>query len=191
MPRNSLPRSRRVTSRAVSRPVSNSVLQQVHETHSIPIQTTAGGVCSTLISAIQPSGLVLAARLAGYQAIFDECRIDFIKVTISPLYGSNTRGRVCVYVERDPAAAIVATVDLANDQREKVFGSLYTPLSIGWRPQEPTDHAFNPLNPGTVSLGSLFFKADSLLDGAGAAIAQASTISTVTIQVAMTLRGRP
>lgn len=183
-------RTRRNPSRAPSRGVSTS-FYTIHEVYSLPVQTSADGVVSRTLSAIQPSGLILAARLAGYQAIYDECRIESVRVVLTPLYGTNTRGRVVMYVERDPTGAIVASVDLANDQREKVFGNLYTPISINWRPQEPDDHAFNLLNPGTTSLGSFFIKADSLQDGAGATIVNASTVFTATLYVTVTLRGRP
>jgi len=163
----------------------------VTEITPVSIATTGAGVCTNAALTITPSVLVVAARLAGYQAIYDEVRIDKIHVTLHPILGSTTAGRVAFYLERDPAAGAVGSVALALGQRELAQGSIRNTLSLNWAPQEPADWEFNLLNPGTVSLGKFVVMADSLADGAGVALPNATTMYTADIRVAMTLRGRP
>lgn len=139
---------------------------------------------------ISPAGLMLAARLTGYQALADEYRIDLASLTLQPLHGSNSSGRAVLYIERDPLAAAVATVELASDQRERVILSARDTASLSWRPQEPADKEFQLLNPGTTSLGSFKVVGDGFYVQ-GAIPAAAVTIWTAVFRVALTIRGRP
>jgi len=171
---------------------SASVLQQVKEAYSGQVQIS-GSVAGTIsfTKALQPSTILLAARLAGYQALADQIRIDKVTLKLNPIYGSSASGRVTCYIERDPTAAIVASVDLANDQREVVRGKFSSPMSITWRPQQPTDYSFNLLNPGTVSLGTIYVIGDALKDTTGTTAAVSTNAFSYTVVTWFTLRGRP
>lgn len=139
---------------------------------------------------VTPAGLLIAARLSAYQGVADEVRIDSVTVTLVPVFGMTASGRVAFYLERDPAAAAVATVELASDQREVVTGRPQQTLRLSWRPQEPADREFNLLNPGTVSLGLFTIVADSLANS-GVAVPIATNVFTARIVTRMTIRGRP
>lgn len=171
---------------------SASVLQQIKESYSGQVQVS-GSVAGTIAftKALQPSTVILAARLAGYQALADQIRLDRVLLSLKPLYGTSASGRVTAYVERDPTAAIVSTVDLANDQREVVRKRFSQELQIMWRPQQPTDFQFNLLNPGTVSLGTIYVIGDALKDTTGATAAVSTNAYSYTVTTWFTLRGRP
>lgn len=126
---------------------------------------------------------MLAARLAGYQALRDQIRIDRVRITLHPIFGADTEGQTAIYVERDPTAAVVATVALASDQFESKTGHVYMPLSLEWIPQQPTDRTFNLLNPGTVVLATVFVY--------GASMPASLPVYNYTVELWATLRGRP
>jgi hypothetical protein len=170
-----------------SNSLSLNCTQQIHERYT----TTAVSSASILTISynISPAALLLAGRLAGYQAIADEVRIDFVRTTLTPVLGASSSGRSALYIERDPAAALVATVNLADDQRERVVGRVHQPLQISWRPQEPNDLQFNLLNPGTVSLGKFGLVGDNITDANAANYS--GVVYNVQFLVAMTIRGRP
>jgi hypothetical protein len=170
-----------------SNSLSLNCTQQIHERYT----TTAVSSASILTISynISPAALLLAGRLAGYQAIADEVRIDFVRTTLTPVLGASSSGRSALYIERDPAAALVATVNLADDQRERVVGRVHQPLQISWRPQEPDDLQFNLLNPGTVSLGKIGLVGDNITDANAANYS--GTVYNVQFLVVMTVRGRP
>ncbi len=169
--------------------VAPRVLQQVLEVTSNVFPTTGLGVLSQTVG-IDPVSLLLAARLTGYRALADEVRIDLVSMTLDPIHGTSSSGRAVMYIERDPTAAIVGTVDLASDQRERVIGSVRDRLSLTWRPQEPTDREFNLLNPGTTSLGSFQVLCDNVYVQ-GTIAPNSTPIWTRVIRVALTIRGRP
>lgn len=165
----------------------------IREVQAVQVITSAGtaGTISSTIAVVDPAGSILAARLTGYRALADECRIDSMSVTLSPVYGKSSNGRVAMYIDRDPSSAIVASVERASDQREKVIGLLSETLSLTWRPQEPADRGFELLNPGTTVLGYFRIVADTLSDGGGTAIPVSTLTHTATIRVNFTIRGRP
>ncbi len=138
---------------------------------------------------ISPAGLLLAARLAGYQAVADEVRIDRVDVEYQPVLGRSGSGRVGAYIERDPTAAAVATVELASDQREAVSGNVSMPYVLHWRPQEPADREFNLLNPGSTALGKVILLGSVIADSGTAVNNYVVFIKRV--HVWMTIRGRP
>ncbi len=175
-----------------SQPSGPSGLQQIHEVWGTQVVIAAAAGTISQSFAISPAGLLLAARLAGYQTLADEVRIDLANVVLTPVLSRTAPGRVTMYIERDPTAAVVATVDLASDQRERFVGSVRDPLSLTWRPQEPDDLQFNLLNPGTTSLGKFCVVGDSIKrsDGVTATVG-GELVFTAQIRVAMTLRGRP
>lgn len=164
-------------------------LQNIGERRNGTVQTTGIGVFTGTF-ALDPAVLITAARLAGYQAVADEVRLDSIVFNYVPHLGSTAGGRLALYIDRDPAAAAVATVSAAKDQREVVSGCVRDHLSLTWRPQEPDDRQFNLLNPGTTSLGSFVLIGDALTD-AGVALPNGTIFGTTEYVVRMTLRGRP
>jgi hypothetical protein len=163
---------------------SISVLLPIREyyTQSATASSGAGAIAQSI--PIRPSSLLLAARLAGYQALRDEIRIDSVRVEWLPLLSASTgTGTVCMYIERDPAAAIVASTTLAMDQLEQSNASGWKPINIRWGPQQPSDFAFNLLNPGTVSLGTVQF--------VGGGLPATAACGLIRITLSATLRGRP
>jgi len=172
--------TRRAPASGLARP-SVGALTQIHERNTIAIASTASGTLSETFAV--SAGNILAARLAGYRAIYDQVRIDRFRVTFVPRLGTGQTGNIAIYIERDPTAAIVATLELASDQFEVVRGPARAPLALDWLPQQPTDHQFNLLNPGTVILSSI------MLVGAGCS---ATAIQgDVTLELWTTMRGRP
>jgi hypothetical protein len=166
-----------------------SVLQHITELRNSIIATSAAGLVSSTV-AIQPTTLIAAARLAGYQVLADEIRIDSVTYAFDPLLGSTAGGRLALYIERDPAAAAVASVSSAMDQREVVHGNVRTGLNITWHPQEPNDRQYNLLNPGTTSLGSFILLGDLMTDS-GTLLPIGTSIGTLATTIKFTIRGRP
>ncbi len=163
---------------------------RIVEELSLTPNTTAAGVVSTL-SELRPAILIPATRLAGYQAVYDEIRIDRVVITWVPLYGAGAGGRICVYIDRDITDGTVATVDLAVGQQEKIFVPFSRGGTMTWIPREPTDREFQPLNPGTVSLARIHIIGESLTDGSAVAIPNATDSGTLHCVTYATVRGRP
>lgn len=158
------------------------VVERVYERNTTLISSNGAGQVSLTVP-VSAAGLMLAARLAGYQALRDQVRIDRVKITLHPINGTDSEGQTCVYVERDPTAAVVATVALASDQFESRTASSWQPLSIEWYPQQPTDLNFNLLNPGTVVLSNVYVY--------GASLPASLPAYNVTVESWLSLRGRP
>lgn len=165
----------------VPRPLAFGEMKIV-ESNSFALSSTAGGALASSYS-VAPAGIILAARLAGYQALRDECRIDRVMAHLLPIQGTGASGQVCMYIERNIADAPVATFALANDQQEKVAGHVSRPLTLNWLPREPADHEFNLLNPGTVSLAEFQIVASGLT--------ASTAYYTLQLVFYATLRGRP
>jgi len=106
-----------------------------------------------------------------------------VRVTLHPISGADTEGQTAIYVERDPTAAVVASVALATDQFESATGHVYQTLTLDWMPQHPTDRNFNLLNPGTVVLATMYVY--------GASMPATTAIYNYTVELWATLRGRP
>jgi hypothetical protein len=193
MPKQFQPRSRTSAQSRARRPrrnfsSSSPLFQSIRERTTTAVTSIAGGSIATSLG-ISPATIITAARLTGYRAIADEIRIDYIRLNLTPILGAASTGRTVLYVERDPNAAIVATVALADDQREKVIGRVNTPLSICWRPQEPTDREFQTLNPGSHSLGTFQIVSDQITDATATAFV--GNCYSQQLLVYATLRGRP
>jgi hypothetical protein len=165
----------------VTRTLRN-VFEDIYERDTFYIASDAGGaVASTKV--ISPAGLILAARLTGYQALRDQVRIKKVQVHLKPIASASTPGLGVLYIERDPAAAVVATPQLALDQFEVTSCQAWNALSLTWKPQQPSDRAFQNLNPGTTSLGSFY------LLGTGFTVS--APIWNMTVKIWAVLRGRP
>jgi hypothetical protein len=158
------------------------VVERVYERNTTLLNSDAAGHV-TMTVPVSAAGSLLAARLTGYQALRDQVRIDHVKVTLNPINGTDSEGQTAVYVERDPAAAVVATVALAADQFEARTASSWQKLCIDWYPQQPTDLTFNLLNPGTTVLSNIY------VYGASLPVSVASY--NVTVESWLSLRGRP
>lgn len=182
-------RTRRVPRRAsinASRMLSSGgCLQTIVEETVDTISTSAGGLITGTIYQIRPVDLILASRLSGLQALHDEVRIDRVRLELVPQLGMNTVSTTAMYIERDPSAAVVGSIELAASQFEVVMGPLNKSLVITWRPQQPSDREFHRLNPGTVSLGSIFVLGGS----AGVTASVPAYLARVTLFA--TVRGRP
>lgn len=159
-------------------------LERIYERYTTIVNSTVTTGASNASWVISPAGLLLAARLAGYQALRDQIRIDRVKLKFHPIASTSTSGLGVLYIERDPAATVVGSFSLALDQFEVASASSWQPMSLLWRPQQPTDRLFQNLNPGTTSLGTFFET------GAGHGVA-ALPIWEVTVCLWATLRGRP
>lgn len=158
------------------------VIQKVYERNTTILASDAAGHVTMTIP-VSPAGILLASRLSGYQALRDQARIDRVRVTLSPINGTDTEGQTAIYIERDPTAAIVATVALAADQFESEHKNVWKPLSLLWTPQQPSDHTYNLLNPGTVVLANIYIY--------GASIPATVNCYNVTVESWISLRGRP
>jgi hypothetical protein len=166
------------------------LMERIYERTSITVGGTGTGVASATLFNVSPAGLISASRLSGYQALRDDVRIDRVRVTLRPTVRGTCTGRCALYVERDPTEPLSATVPLAMDQFELCYGNVDQELVLEWRPQEPLDLEFQPLNPGTSVLAAFNLVADTLTAG-GLALGAASVIFSGTAEVWATLRGRP
>jgi hypothetical protein len=158
--------------------------------YDYPISTTGVGVVALQINT-SPQGLLLPSRLTAYQALADEVRLDQCSLTLIPILGKSVGGRVTVYIERNLGMGPVATVDLANDQREVVASSLRNVINIKWSIQSPFDKSFNALNPGSTAMCRFFVVGDNLQSDAGVAVPNATQIFTARLVSNWTVRGRP
>jgi len=150
---------------------------QVHERLNLTLSGAQVAAGYQII--IDPSSLILASRRTGYFAIYDDIRLDSLRIELAPSGSSAATGTWTFYIDRDPAAAIVATQILAADQFESVTGRQNQTLRYTWRPQQPSDLAFQDLTAGNVSLGSLNV------------IGTAAFGSNVCLVTTLTVRGRP
>jgi hypothetical protein len=159
-------------------------LERIFERYTTILNSTVTTGASNASWVISPAGLLLGSRLTGYQALRDQIRIDKVVLSFRPIASTSTSGLGVLYIERDPSAAVVGNFSLALDQFEVATASSWQPMSLTWRPQQPSDREFQNLNPGTVSLGT-FFETGA---GHGAA---ALPLWEVTVKLWATLRGRP
>jgi hypothetical protein len=160
------------------------LLQRIDERTDLTISSDGAGNISAGY-AINAANLIIAARLAGYQAIRDQFRIDRVRFTLIPSLSASTGvGRVAHYIERDGTAAAVANVNLASDQLESSVDVSWKPQVLEWFPQQPSDLAFYVLNPGTTTALATYFIV-------GTGLPATTVIYTLRIEVRMTLRGRP
>jgi hypothetical protein len=164
--------------------------ESVYERSIVNLQASGVSLIGSAVTQIDPVGLIAGARLAGYQVIRDDARIDHVRVTLEPLYSGTSSGRTALYIERDAAATISATYLLADSQFERRCGSLVDKLVLDWFPQQPADFAFQPLSPGNLSLGYFAAVGDSLTSNATLIPASATVYSAI-VETWMTLRGRP
>jgi hypothetical protein len=169
---------------------SSQMFEKLYERSSSILETTAVGGLSLTVASVSPASLISAAHLTGYQAIRDECRIDRVRVSLYPIFSGTTSGRVALYLERDSAASISASYDLAQEQLELAFGRLTDPLVLEWHPQEPLDREFQTLNPGTRVHANYFIVADALAAN-GAPLAINYFVFEAIVETWATLRGRP
>jgi hypothetical protein len=170
--------------RKVPRVLSNAYLQRIEE-ETVVVNSTSGGGLVAISIALTPSAMFTAARLAGLRALHDEIRFDRVTMELIPQLGANTVSTTALYIERDPTAAVVGTIELAASQFESVNGPLNRPIALTWRPQQPQDRAFNLLNPGTVSLGTFYGV------GGSATVTPSVPAYLIHIHVWATVRGRP
>ncbi len=172
-------------SRCMARPERGrfgNALQSIYERNTTLLNSDATGHVTSNVP-VSPAGTMLAGRLTGYQALRDQCRIEMVRVTLHPITGTDTEGMVGMYIERDPTAAIVATVALIADQFESSVAQAWKTNSVVWHPQQPTDRTFNLLNPGTVVLANIYTY--------GASFPASIACYNVTVELWATLRGRP
>lgn len=154
------------------------------------VLTNAAGTISTSIAV--STALIAAARLAGLQAIYDEGRVDRVRVTLKPGLGKNVFGRVTLYIERDIADAIAATSEVANANFESQNKSPSSSFRLTWGPQEPADREFQSLTAFT-SLGFFGIVGSGLTYGdiLNTAVLNATGSYEATVESWWTLRGRP
>lgn len=169
-----------VRSSAVPRQIR--VFDRIYERTTTLLSSTAGYLVTQTVS-ISPAGIFSAGRLTGYQALRDQCRIEWVKVTLTPIFGADTEGQTGLYIERDPTAAALTGIPNVADQFESAVANVYRRLTITWTPQQPTDRLFNPLNPGTVVLAHVYVY--------GASIPASSPAYNMIVESMCTLRGRP
>ncbi len=162
--------------------IFRQALEPGYERSTITVTSNASGVVAQTI-AVSPSGLISAGRLAGYVALRDQIRINRVRVNIHPTQGADTEGISVLYIDRDPAAATVGSVSLALDQFERSSGAAWADYSLTWKPQQPTDHNYNLLNPGTVTLANIYLL--------GSYFPSSTLVMDVSVEVWFTLRGRP
>lgn len=165
----------------VPRQVS-TVLDEIYERDTFYIASDAGGLVANT-KTCSPAGLMLAGRLTGYQALRDQIRIDRVRVEMKPIASASTGGLAALYIERDPSAAVVATPQLALDQFEVTSCQAWAKMMLTWTPQQPSDKAYQNLNPGTTSLGSFYL--------IGSGFPASTPIWNMTVKLWATLRGRP
>ncbi len=161
-----------------------------YEKNSIQITTNAASTIST--SQAVSTSLILASRLTGLQALYDEGRIDRVKVTLKPCIGRNAFGRVTLYIERDTSDAIASTAEIAANNFESVNKHVSSSFELTWLPQEPADREFQSLSAftslaffGIVGTGLTYGDAASTSIPLGAEGYQA------VIESWWTVRGRP
>lgn len=184
----SIPKKKQI-SRPAKRGQVGKVLENIYEKSTINLATTGVGAYSGTIAIGSPAGLISAGRLAGYQALRDDIRLDRVKMTFTPYYRGTSRGLVAAYIERVPTEAVSATLTLASDQLECKTVALSEGFSLSWSPQQPSDREFQPLNPGTVALFDLDC-VGSGLEGNGVALPSGTAFMWVTVETWSTLRGR-
>jgi hypothetical protein len=170
------------SSRRGSKASSGHALESHYERYTVGLTSDASGNVAATVP-VSPAGLVLAARLTGLQALRDQARIDHVRITIRPFLGTDSEGMWVLYTERDPAAAVVATMPLALDQFEVASGRAWDKVVLDWKPQQPTDLLYGLLNPGTVVLSNIYVKASALPVSIPAA--------EMVVEAWFTLRGRP
>jgi len=161
-----------------------------YERVTTQITNNAAGTVSTSVAV--STSLILAARLAGLQAIYDEGRINRVKVSLRPSFGRNVFGRTTLYIERDTADAIAATAEIANNNFESVNKHPSSNFELTWLPQEPQDREFQSL--GAFTSLAFFGIVSSGLTYGDAAITPIvinSEAYDMIVESWWTLRGRP
>jgi hypothetical protein len=157
-------------------------MEEHYERTTTQVASTAGGLLAQTVP-VSPAGLVSSGRLTGLQALRDQARINRVKISLRPMRGTDSEGLCCLYIERDPTAAVVATTALACDQFERAIGQAWNSVVLEWRPQQPTDLVFGLLNPGTSVLANIFL--------VGTGFEASYNAYEMIVEAWFTLRGRP
>jgi hypothetical protein len=90
--------------------------------------------------------MVHSSRRTGYAGLFDEARINWVRIDILSNCPSNVGGFHGVYLERETGESIVSDENAIPRQQETSYGDLKQDLVLYWRPKEPQDRDFQPLS---------------------------------------------
>jgi len=112
------------------------------------------------------STLTLGARAAGWEAVYEEYRIDHVLFETIPICSYDWSGGYGIYIDRNTADAILANWYEICIEPESKVQSIHTPSSIVWTPKEPEDREFIPFATDTVR-AKLHILSNAVIDSAG------------------------
>jgi hypothetical protein len=88
------------------------------------------------------SDIIQTDLLAAYQELFEEVRL--LKVTCKVINSGAYQfgGLQYLYIDRNPADAIVTNVGVASTEPESVFGGFHDKLTLVWVPRDPLEREY-------------------------------------------------
>jgi hypothetical protein len=87
------------------------------------------------------TSLTLNARATGFEALYEEYRIDKVVFEIIPLASYCQTGYYGVYLDRNVADGVVGITDIAMEQ-ESTLQSIHDSCVMTWTPKEPEDREY-------------------------------------------------
>jgi hypothetical protein len=99
-----------------------------------------GGAVSEHID-VNWTSLTLNARATGFEALYEEYRIDRVVFEIFPVVSMAVNGYYGAYLDRNIADGVVGITDIALEQ-ESSLQKIQDPCIVVWTPKEPEDREF-------------------------------------------------
>jgi hypothetical protein len=147
---------------------------------------------ATATYGVDYDNLIHNTRRTGFEGLFDEARVNWVRIDILSHCPSNVGGFHGVYLERETGEAIVGDYNAIPRQQETSYGDLKEDLVLYWRPKEPTDREFQPLS-NWVSVCTIHYLTGPAYLGATTAqyLPDDFELAQIIFTSSITFRGRP
>lgn len=88
------------------------------------------------------SNMINTTLSGGYQVLFEEVRPLKIRARLICSSAYVVGGVMCLYIDRDPADAIVPNLGTASTEPECVIGAFHKELVLEWVPRDPLEREY-------------------------------------------------
>lgn len=106
------------------------------------------------------SNIINASLLTAYTTLFEECRILRVEARVINTGAYQFGGYHALYIDRDPADAIVANTGAASCEPESLYGHYVDKLPLVWLPRDPLEREYQ-LVPSFSAVASFNYLANS------------------------------
>ncbi len=86
--------------------------------------------------------IINSSLVTAYTTLFEEVRLLKVVCTVVNTGAMQFGGMQILYIDRDPADAIVANIGAASTEEENVYGSFHDKLRLVWVPRDPLEREY-------------------------------------------------